>query len=110
MNFNPQTPGTEPEQNQQNQNMDSAKPSGSLSIGSTIGILVIIIILGIMAFFFWGNKTADAPGSATEQDSATTLLQTQGNTDDTASIEADLSATALDSLDADLGQVDLELQ
>ena len=71
------------------------------SFGPVIGIVIIIALLVLGALYFWG-------GSLLQEVSPTTDTQQQAS-DTTEAIEADLTAAADGSFDADLQQLDSEL-
>jgi len=89
------------------------------SLGPVLGSIIVVIILVVAAFYVWGsgsnsnNAPADVPQADTTipaTDAATEALAEQGTSDDIAAIEADLEATILDGLDAELEQIEAELQ
>lgn len=80
------------------------KPKSS-SAGPIVGTVIIIIIIVLGGLYFWGKKLAIAP-----VDEQTEELQDVSASDAVADIEADLDATDLDSLDADLGNLEAEFE
>ncbi len=85
-------------------------------MGPIVGIIVIIIVLVVGGLYFWGQRISTSvdenltPEEITiKEDTATEALKTQGTSDVVADIEADLSATNLDNLDAELQQIEAEL-
>lgn len=86
------------------------------SVGSIIGIIIIIVIIIIGGLYYWGsylNKQDLASLTpeeiASQDDTAVEQLQEQGTSDEIADIEADLNATDLEGLDAELEQIEMEL-
>jgi len=77
--------------------------------GATIGVLVIIIILVIGALYLWGERLVgtypETPGAGTSE----VFQPTESASSEVADIEADLSATNLEGLDADLENINKEL-
>lgn len=71
-------------------------------------IVTIVIVLIVIAFglYFWRN--AILPSSNKSADEINTLKQ-QGTSDNVASIEKDLQATDLNSLDKEVPVIDAEL-
>jgi len=89
------------------------EPENKSSVGSIIGTIVIIAIIVLGGLYFWGkrieeNKSKEnlitdfTPGEV-ENFQAGTSAEV-GSSDDLNSIEADLNATDLDSLGAELEQ------
>lgn len=92
-----------------NQNPEN-KPAGPV-----IGAVIIILILIVGALYFWGAKLNKEANQTPEEilnteDQTLNQLQTQSTTTNIAEINADLNATDLDNLDADLVNIDKELQ
>ncbi len=82
-------------------------PENDSKVGPIIGIIIVIIVLIIGALYFWGerlNKPSSQTSEATTEDPAVSALRKQSPSDDFASIEHDLSATAIEGLDADFQQ------
>jgi hypothetical protein len=61
------------------------------SAGPLIGIIVIIVVLVIGAFYFWGGKVLTQP--------TTQEVAPVSKSDDAASLEADLNTTDTTSTD-----------
>ncbi|MEX0919252.1 MAG: hypothetical protein WDZ64_00700 [Parcubacteria group bacterium] len=83
------------EQNNPNPNINT---EGGSSTGPIVGTIVILAIIALGAFYFWGeraNEDAVLEGMVEE-------INTQDESDDTASIEADLEDTDLEGIDAEL--------
>lgn len=72
------------------------EPKGSA--GPVVGIIVILVIIILGALYFWGQR-GDGTNLTDEQ---LNVINTQNTTDDTASIEADLNATDIESVDAQI--------
>jgi len=86
--------------------VQSMQPHTDKSIGPAIGIIVIIAVIVLGGLYFWGQRI-DQQKAVTPvvQDTSTTVqqdammqasadaMQAQNTADDTATIEADLSAT-----------------
>ena len=82
--------------------------------GPVIGVVIIILILIVGALYFWGaqlnkeaNQTPDDILNA--EDQTLNQLQTQSTSTEISDINADLNATDLNNLDADLQNIDKEL-
>ena len=69
--------------------------------------ILIIIILGVVAWLAYSYRNVLIPSGA---ESIINNLESQGASDDIASIEADLSSTALEGLDNELSDIEKELQ
>lgn len=78
------------------------------SMGPMIGLLIILIVIILGGLYFW-NQTADMPYENTSTDELG-VIQQQGTSDEVSSIETDLQATVIDSIDTELGNIDAELQ
>lgn len=85
MNMN-STPTPQPQQ------PSAMPPEPASSAGTFVAVLVILAVLVIGGFYFWGQRT-EAPNPAG-------IEQTQSEID--AAIEADLNATDVDNVDYDL--------
>ena len=89
-------------------------------MGPIFGIVIIVILLILGGFYFWGAQLSDdsqiqdktemtAEEITNQEDTALENLERQSNSDELSDIEADLNATDLDSLDSELDAIDLEL-
>ena len=84
------------------------QPKTPKPIGPIVGIVVIVIILIIGGFYLWGERLVKNgyPGNGQYQtenaapEPQNAALEKQGTSDTASSIEADLKATDLDSLDS----------
>jgi hypothetical protein len=79
--------------------------------GPLAGTIVVIIVLALGAFYFWGASVDRAGRTGTDigTDTSTEALNTQSDSTELSAIEADLSATELSGLDQELADIDLEL-
>jgi len=87
-------------------------PEKSKNVGAVIGVVIIIAILVVGAFYFWGKKIDEAGNPETilsEPDTTTESLLNQSDSTEIPDIEADLNATDLDNLDAELQTIEQEL-
>ena len=95
----PEAPVTEPEKK---------------SAGPLVGIIIIVVLIVLAGFYFWGSLLGDrnmtAEEIASEPDSALVELEEQSASDEVIDIEIDLDSTQLDDLDKELGDIDLELE
>lgn len=80
----------------ENNNPLASRPAGST--GSVVATIVILAVLIVGAVYFWGQRTEMSEQEALDS------INAQNQSDDTASIEADLDATDVDSVDYDLDE------
>ena len=85
------------------------------TVGPLIGSIIIILIIAIGGLYFWGSLILDKKKEIQtqevmeeQQDNETELLLKQSSSDDTASIEADLEAMTIDSVDDDFSSIESE--
>ena len=85
------------------------------SIGPIAGVVLVIAILAIGGFYFFGKEVSErAETPSVEEilgapDQALQSLQAQGTSDEVTAIEADLTGTNLENLDAELNAIETEL-
>lgn len=97
-------------------NIMGPEPKKSGALGPIIGIIIIVILVVLAGFYFWGRsleKTMDE-GATSMTDDGVTMKESDIGTplstsDELDTIETDLNATVLESLDAELGNIDAEL-
>ena len=108
---------------QQAPTQEEASSSGQTqqkSMGPMLGIVIIVVLLVLGGFYFWGTQIKDksqvqenaevtAEDIANQEDTALENLNTQSTSDEIDDIEADLDATDLESLDSELDAIDQEL-
>lgn len=78
--------------------MNSGSETGG-SAGPIIGIVVILVIVVLAGLYFWNQRSGDVlplPEGIEES------LGTQSESDESASIEADLEATDVEIIDIDV--------
>lgn len=84
------------------------------SAGPVLGIIIIIALLVVGGMFVLANRLAvpalTADEIETAPDATTDALGTQATSTDLESIEADVNNTNLSNLDAELGQIEAELE
>ena len=85
-------------------------------VGPLIGSIIVILVIIFGGLYFWGSiisnqkqqiqndQILDEQAQKTQLDATVT----QSNSDDAASIESDLNATNIDSLDSDFGDIEKE--
>ena len=83
-------------------------------MGPIVGVIIIVIVLVFGGIYFWGAKISKESAITAEEitaqeDPALIKLQEQSTSDEIADIEADLDATDLEGLDAELEQIDQDL-
>ena len=81
-------------EDQANMNMPEEKNS---SAGPLIGIILILAVIALGAYFFWGENSGE---QALQEE--INQIETQSDSDETADIEADLNSTEIDDLDSEL--------
>lgn len=79
-----------------NMNVGTVESSGG-STGLIIGAVVILAIIVLGGLYFWGQRANDALLNETVES-----INTQSSSDEAAAIEADLDATDIENLDAEL--------
>ena len=93
------------------------------SLGPILGVLLIILVVILGGLYLWGaalteEETSTEVGRAIPNNEPETkraevdtqILQTVSSSDSLEAIKADVESTPLDSLDAELNEIDLELQ
>lgn len=83
--------------------MEENKNEGSL--GPIVGTIIILLVIILGGLYFWGERakrlnTVDDSSAQSAGDIQN--ITTQSSSDATADIEADLKATDIDSVDANL--------
>lgn len=105
------------DQNQQNIPNEMPEEHGN-TVGPVVGTIVIVAVLVIGGLYYWGaqlNKQSAVDESLTAEDitaavdTSTEALGIQSTSDEVTAIEDDLDLTDLDDLDAELGNIDVEL-
>lgn len=89
------------------------------SIGSVIGIAIIVVLIIFGGLYYWGNQI-NKQNAMVEREAITTeeienapdttleSLESLGTSDEIADIEIDLDTTDLENLDEELEQIDAE--
>lgn len=83
------------------------------SMGPLIAVIIILALIIVGGLYFLKERSSQQPyipPAAPAGDSVTESLNQQGSSDELNSIEADLNATNLDSLDQGAAAVEAELQ
>ena len=81
------------------------------SMGPLIAVIVILVLIVIGGLYFLKIRSSqESYIPATQNDSITESLKTQGSSDNLDSIEADLNATNLDNLDQGTADIEASLQ
>lgn len=97
--------------------MEPSMQQNKSSIGSIIGIIIIIAIIILGGLYFWGKRMEEArikqnlvtenSGTETTDMNEAAVIKSINSSDDITSIQADLNNTKLDNLGAEL---DTQLQ
>lgn len=120
-NFNQNMNNINPEisENQYSENAPQTNEERSKSIGSIIGLAIIIVILIFGGLYYWGaqinkQQTQEQLDNTTAEmienqlDTALEQLQAQNESDEISDIEIDLNDTVLEGLDQELENIDVE--
>src|SRR3989344_1286437 len=120
-NFNQNMNNINPEisENQYSENAPQTNEERSKSIGSIIGLAIIIVILIFGVLYYWGaqinkQQTQEQLDNTTAEmienqpDAALEQLQAQNESDEISDIEIDLNDTVLEGLDQELENIDVE--
>ena len=100
---------------QENNQNTVTEESSSGQVGPIAGVILVIAVLAIGGFYFFGKEVSERAEAPTAEeilsapDQALQNLQTQGTSDEVGAIEEDLTATNLDTLDAELDTIETEL-
>lgn len=90
---------------------DGGSPEkGEGSFGPLVAIIIIVIILILGGLYFWGQRADISEPIIPADDTIVETLETQSTSDEIVDIDADLEATDLDNLDADLAAIEGELE
>ncbi len=81
-------------------NMGGEESGGSA--GPVIGVIVILAIVVLGGLYFWGQRSNDALLDDAAVDEVVESIGEQSEADDTSSIEADLDATDVENVDAEI--------
>ena len=120
-NFNQNIDNINPEvsENQYSENTPQTNEKRSKSIGSIIGLAIIMVILIFGGLYYWGaqinkQQTQEQLDNTTAEmienqlDTALEQLQAQNESDEISDIEIDLNDTVLEGLDQELENIDVE--
>ena len=120
-NFNQNIDNINPEvsENQYSENTPQTNEKRSKSIGSIIGLAIIMVILIFGGLYYWGaqinkQQTQEQLDNTTAEmienqpDAALEQLQAQNESDEISDIEIDLNDTVLEGLDQELENIDVE--
>lgn len=108
-----QMPNQQPEMGGQINSMPPTPQSSDpdkKSTGSLVGILIILLIIIVGGWYFLRERSQKIPIFDEDTESSIESLEKQGTSDEVVDIEADLNATNLSDLDAELDSIDQELQ
>lgn len=84
----------EPEQN----NVSTRAEEGGGLSGPIIGVIIILAIIILGGLYFWSQRASDE----TLTNEVVEGINTQSDSDEASAIEADLDATDIENLDAEL--------
>lgn len=80
------------------------------SNGPVIAVIVILALIIIGGLYFLKMRVSEPAYAPAQTDAVTESLKKQGQTDDLNSIEADLKATNVDTLDQGAAVIEAEIQ
>lgn len=80
------------------------EPQNEHSVGPTIGLIIIMVLIVLGGFYFWGERSDAMKEMDDGRDVAAEVsaIEDQSDSDETSSIEADLENTHTETLDAEL--------
>lgn len=84
-----------------NLNNPTMPPEPKSAAGSLTALIVILALLALGAFYFWGERAEDDAALESENASLNSI-NTQSNSDSEVDIETDLNSTDVDNVDYDL--------
>ena len=104
------------------ENVDTTRNENAVAnekpVGPAIATIIIVLILIIGAFYFWGaklekvepvNENVTAEEVLAQPDASLNALQTQGPSNELNAIEQDVNATDLQNLNTETKNIDAEL-
>lgn len=109
-----QQPTTSAPQNLGGTQMPMSEPKKSKTAwGPLIGLIIILILIIAGSFYFFrSEQQANNPENTSADNIENELmeLQTQSQSDEVSDIEADLEATNLDNIDAEISMIEDEIE
>lgn len=92
-----------------------APPQRSANIGIVIAAIIVVGLLVLGGLYWWGaqieqQRMTEEENTMMEGDPQTEALMMQDSSDEVDAIEDDLESTEFDDLDAELGQMEAELE
>ncbi len=93
-----------------NMNMGTPTPEEKTPVGAIVGIVVIVLVLAVGAFYFFQQVPLPADDeiltpAETQADSSISNLSTQGTSTNIEDIKKDLDKTDLTGIDAGLNDI-----
>ncbi|MFM2357589.1 MAG: hypothetical protein RJA61_326 [Candidatus Parcubacteria bacterium] len=85
-------------------------PPTKKSVGPMVGLVIVVILIILGGIYFWKEMEYKKEQAQYGQNDEMYIIESQSDSDEVSSIEADLQATAIDSIDTELGSIDTELQ
>jgi len=91
------------------------------STGALVGSLVVIVLIILAGFYFWGERVSkqdmyketgdisETQNEAAAEAATIEKITTQSSSDDISSIEADLNSTTFSDFDTEFEKIDTEL-
>lgn len=78
------------------------EPARDGSVGPIIGTIIILAVIVLGGLYFWGQRAEQRAMTAEELQATVEDIQSQSTSDAPADIQADLNATDIDNIDAEL--------
>jgi len=115
-------PAAEQEADTKNTPVSEASKDHHSHIGPILGVLIVVLVLILGGLYLWGGTISDTeemvePGPIENNEPETVrakadeqILNTTSPSDEIGAIEADLESTNLDELDAELDEIERELE
>ncbi len=95
-----------------NQNNQPVQSNNENSIGPVIAIIIVLLMVILGGVYFWGERNNSAQPASQEVvvneanvDAVSGKIMQQSTSDESASIEADLNGTDVDTVGADLNNL-----
>ena len=77
-------------------------PQGDGSVGPVIGTIIILAVIVLGGLYFWGQRSQERAMTEVELETTLEEIENQNSSDSPADIEADLRATEIENIDAEL--------
>lgn len=86
-------------------------PPVKKSVGPMVGLVIVIILIVLGGIYFWKEMEYKKNDVGYDQNTDEMYaIQNQNDSDEINTIEADLEATNIDTIDSEINSIDTELQ